>query len=60
MIVFNKNCIRMRCEYVPFRGVGEVSESDNQCVGPYIIKVVNLGLGENGITCGYGRVYGED
>ena len=38
---------------MPFGGIGEVSESDNQCVGLYIIKVVNLGLGEYVITCGY-------
>jgi hypothetical protein len=30
---------------VPFGGVSEVSESDNQCICPYIVKVIILGVG---------------
>jgi hypothetical protein len=30
---------------VSFGGVSEVSESNNQCVSPYVIKVINLRLG---------------
>ena len=53
MVVFYECCVGVGCQYMPFWGVGEVRKSDDQCVGPYVIEVVVLGMGKYVIACVY-------